>query len=176
MTDRKITDGWPYFTCNAGGVLLPFKQLAMPGMRRNLKSALMLTQAEGLDLVKAANAPDATDEDRAQLPRAALLIEGAVGAYLMPLWFGDRTPTQDKVAADEHADPEALHFKGADHKEAAGLAFAEDVCGMYGVSFEHLVKCVAVLSNETASMAKEPDGKEAVEVTRFFGDRTEATT
>ena len=124
MSARAPTDGWPYITLEVNGIPLPFKHLAMPGARRNLKNALVLAQAEGLELVQAATAEGATDHDRAQVERATLLIEGSVGAYLMPLWAGPRMPTQDKVEADEAAEPADLHFKGADHKEAAGLAFA----------------------------------------------------
>ena len=176
MSARAPTDGWPYITLEVNGIPLPFKHLAMPGARRNLKNALVLAQAEGLELVQAATAEGATDHDRAQVERATLLIEGSVGAYLMPLWAGPRMPTQDKVEADEAAEPTDLHFKGADHKEAAGLAFAADLCESYGVAFEHLAQCVRILSDVTAPGARDPSGKEVAEVVRVFPVQREATT
>ena len=115
MSDRKLTDGWPYITLDVCGVRLPFRQLGMPGARRKLLSDLAAAQAEGLDLLRAAQADDATDADRAGFERSQLLIEGSVGAYLMRLWVGPRMPTQDLVDADRTAEASALHFKGADH-------------------------------------------------------------
>lgn len=176
MTDRKLTDGWPYITLDVMGVRLPFRQLGMPGARRKLLSDLAAAQAEGLDLLRAAQADDATDEDRAQFERSQLLIEGSVGAYLMRLWAGPRMPTQDFVDADRTAEASALHFKGADHIEAAGFAFACDLCDAYGLTYEILSKCVRVLTEQKAPGASEPTGDEVEEVVRLFQPPKEGTT
>lgn len=176
MTDRKLTDGWPYITLDVLGVRLPFRQLGMPGARRKLLADLAAAQAEGVDLLKAATAENATDHDRKQFDRSQLLIEGSVGAYLMRLWAGPRMPTQDLVDADKTAEPDALHFKGADHVEAAGFAFACDLCDAYGVTYELLTKCVRVLSQQHPPGSPEPTDDEVSEVVRLFPSPKEATT
>ncbi len=176
MTDRKLTDGWPYIILDVLGVRLPFRQLGMPGARVKAFTDMATAQAEGLDLVRAAQADDATDHDRAQMDRAALLVQGSVGAYLMRLWAGPRMPTQDLVDADKTAEPADLHFKGADHREAAGLAFASDLCDHYGVAYEHLTACARILSEARAPGPADPTGDEVAEVVRLFPSPKEATT
>lgn len=176
MSDRKLTDGWPYMTLDVCGVRLPFRQLGMPGARRKLLSDLAAAQAEGLDLLRAAQADDATDADRAGFDRSQLLIEGSVGAYLMRLWAGPRMPTQDLVDADRTAEKDALHFKGADHVEAAGFAFACDLCDTYGMTYELLTKCARVLSQQHPPGTPDPTGDEVEEVVRLFQPPKEGTT
>ena len=176
MTDRKLTDGWPYITLDVLGVRLPFRQLGMPGARRKLLSDLAAAQAEGLDLLRAAQADDATDEDRAQFERSQLLIEGSVGAYLMRLWVGPRMPTQYLVDEDRTAEKDALHFKGADHVEAAGFAFACDLCDAYGLTYEMLSKCINVITSQHPPGAADPSAVDVEDTVRLFRNPKEGTT
>lgn len=174
MTDTARTDGWPYITLDVLGVHLPFKQPGMPGARRRLLIDLAAAQDEGIGLMAAATAEGATADDRAQMDRAHMLIEGSIGAYLMRLYIGEPTETHAKVKEDEAAD-KPINFRGADHKEAAGLAFAEDLCERHGFAFEHLAKCVRELSSAQPPGAPEPGSKEVAEVVRVFPARKEAT-
>ena len=176
MSDRKLTDGWPYITLDVCGVRLPFRQLGMPGARRKLLSDLAAAQAEGLDLLRAAQADDATDADRAGFERSQLLIEGSVGAYLMRLWVGPRMPTQDLVDADRTAEASALHFKGADHAEAAGFAFACDLCDAYGLTFEILSKCIGVITSQHPPGPGDPSAVDVEDTVRLFRNPKEGTT
>lgn len=175
MTTTARTDGWPYITLDVLGVPLQFKHLSMPGARRQLFADFIATQAEGAELSAAASAEGATAEDRAEMPRAHLLIEGAVGALLMRLYIGEPTPTHARVAEDLAAG-KPIHFKGADHKEAAGLAFAEDLCERHGLAFETLSKCVRAIWEAQPPGSPEPGAADIKEVVRVFPAPKEATT